>query len=424
MRPLQYWLKPCVSSDAWCLVRTHVKITHRCLKAVAPWTTSRLLQSSVKFGTTSRRKVVTANASSSGWGALYVANPVYGSWTTHERCLHINCHEMMAVCLALKTSQPALRGHHVLVRSDNTTMIADISHQGGLRSRPLHRMTWRLLLWAQKEFLSLRANHVPGKLNQGADMLSRDSVAPGEWRLHPQMVHLIWSVFGKAEIDLFASGDNCHCPTYFSKQRNALAHNWPSTSLYTFLPIALLPQVIRRIRETKCSLTLVAPLWRNDPAAGCSTVVNSTDERSSLLSAGQDLASTAGTVEPSCLAARLEVDRLPMGVTNNILEARAPSTWHFYALKWSVFSDWCSARNQGPISCDVSHVLIFLQELLVKGRTPSTLKFYVAAIAANHSPEAGRTIGRMSWLLSSLEVLGGWIFLTLRLYRPGTYLFS
>ncbi len=30
-----------------------------------------------------------------------------------------------------------------------------------------------------------------------------------------------------------------------------------------FLPIALLPQVIKRVREMKCSVLLVAPLWRN-----------------------------------------------------------------------------------------------------------------------------------------------------------------
>ncbi len=41
---------------------------------------------------------------------------------------------------------------------------------------------------------------------------------------------------------------------------------------------------------------------RDDPAAVCSTMVNTTEERSSLASAWQDLASPAGTMEPSCLA--------------------------------------------------------------------------------------------------------------------------
>ncbi len=32
----------------------------------------------------------------------------------------------------------------------------------------------------------------------------------------------------KAEVDLFASKDNSHCPTYYSKDRDALAHDWPT----------------------------------------------------------------------------------------------------------------------------------------------------------------------------------------------------
>ncbi|XP_016127926.1 proteinase-activated receptor 1-like [Sinocyclocheilus grahami] len=60
-------------------------------------------------------------------------------------------------------------------------------------------------------------------------------------------------------VHFFASEDNSHCPTYFLIQRNALAHNWPSVRLYAFPPIALIPQVVRRYRETKCSLLLVAP---------------------------------------------------------------------------------------------------------------------------------------------------------------------
>lgn len=38
----------------------------------------------------------------------------------------------------------------------------------------------------------------------------------GEWRLHPQMVQLIWSLFREAEIDLFASEENTRCLLFFS----------------------------------------------------------------------------------------------------------------------------------------------------------------------------------------------------------------
>ncbi len=82
---------------------------------------------------------------------------------------------------------------------------------------------------------------------------------------HPQVVQKIWKTFGKAEVDLFASKDNSHCPTYYSKDRDALAHDWPNLLLYAFPPIALLPQVVRRIREQGHKVLLVAPLWRNQP---------------------------------------------------------------------------------------------------------------------------------------------------------------
>lgn len=70
-----------------------------------------------------------------------------------------------------------LKAHHNLIRSDNTMMVAYNSHQGGLGSPSLHILAHHLLLWTQGKLLSLRAVHVLGRLNQGADMLSWDNVS-------------------------------------------------------------------------------------------------------------------------------------------------------------------------------------------------------------------------------------------------------
>ncbi len=48
--------------------------------------------------------------------------------------------EMLAVFLALKNFLADLRGHHVLVHSNNTSVVSYINHQGGLRSRPLCKL--------------------------------------------------------------------------------------------------------------------------------------------------------------------------------------------------------------------------------------------------------------------------------------------
>ncbi len=93
-----------------------------------------------------------------------------------------------------------------------------------------------------------------------------------------------------------------------------------------------------------------------------SPLADTIEEGSSLASEGHDLASPARALESSCLAPQQESVQLPMSVANTILEVRAPSTRCLYALKWSVFSDCCAARNEDPSSCVMSYVLTFPPE--------------------------------------------------------------
>ncbi len=155
--------------------------------------------------------VVTTDTSNKGWGALCEGKPTFNLWTEEE------------------------------------SVVSYINHQGGLVSKGL-------LVWAQSNLRSLKAMHVLGKMNHGADMLSRNNVSSEEWTLHPLSVQKICEVFGKARVDLFASVDNSHCPIFFTKSTYALAHEWPSLPLYAFPPIALLPQVLRRVRSNSTSL--------------------------------------------------------------------------------------------------------------------------------------------------------------------------
>ncbi len=185
-------------------------------------------------------------------------------------------------------------------------------------------------------------------------------------------------------------------------------------------PIALLPQVIRRIREQGHKVLLVAPLWRNQPWLSELTQLLTAAPwpvplRRDLLSQangtiwhprpelwalyvwplnGSLLASQSECVGSLRLAAQWEPTGLPERVLNTISEARAPSTRRLYALKWSVFSTWCLNRGENPSTSELVVVLSFLQELLDKGRSHSILKVFVAAIAAFHAPIAGQSVGR------------------------------
>lgn len=96
----------------------------------------------------------------------------------------------------------------------------------------------------------------------GEDMLSHGAPPPGEWRLHPQAVNMIWHSFGQADVDLFAMEENSHFQIYFSKELT-LALKLPCLCLYTFPPVALISQVISQ--EEACAVFLMAPHWQNHP---------------------------------------------------------------------------------------------------------------------------------------------------------------
>lgn len=54
------------------------------------------------------------------------------------------------------------------------------------------------------------------------DLLSWQITFQGEWRLHPQVVQLIWSQFGKAEVDLFASQESSHFLLWYFLTKDTL----------------------------------------------------------------------------------------------------------------------------------------------------------------------------------------------------------
>ncbi|XDV19881.1 hypothetical protein PO909_025279 [Leuciscus waleckii] len=135
----------------------------------------------------------------------------------------------------------------------------------------------------------------------------------------------------------------------------------------------------------------------------------SCQEGPSVPSRGLDFSPPTGTVEPVGLAsegAQLIESGLSTEVVETILQSRAPSTRKLYALKWRVFTSWCSDRRLDPVNCPIGTVLEFLQDRFTAGLTPSTLKVYVAAIGAYHIPLGGMSVGKDP--LASRFLRGTW----------------
>ena len=124
------------------------------------------------------------DASKEGWGAHLSEHTARGSWSVPESKLHINYLELKAVLLALKEFQDLCTSKIVLVATDNTTVVAYINKEGGMRSGPLCALLWRILTWCTNHQVMLKARHIPGHLNVIADKLSKlGQTIQTEWSL-------------------------------------------------------------------------------------------------------------------------------------------------------------------------------------------------------------------------------------------------
>ena len=132
--------------------------------------------------------------------------------------------------------------------ADNTTVVAYINKQGGTHSHLLLRLVVDLFQWFQTQDITLRARHISGCLNVIADRLSRPSQPiMTEWSLHPEVVNLIFRLWGTPVVDRFATVHNTHLlqfmalvPEPRALAIDALSQDWQERSMYMFPPFLLL----------------------------------------------------------------------------------------------------------------------------------------------------------------------------------------
>ena len=156
----------------------------------------------------------------------------------------------------------------ILLRTDNTTVMAYIRNQGG-RHRALTDMAVQMWEMATNKGCLLDAVHVPGVYNQ-SDVLSRRFVA--EWKLRRQTFLSITRSLGPCTLDLFASAQTKQLPRYvtwrFDPQAagtDAFLIPWAKERLWAFPPVALIGRLLRRLMEEGGSMLLLTPDWPSQP---------------------------------------------------------------------------------------------------------------------------------------------------------------
>ena len=218
-------------------------------------------------------QILTTDASMSGWGAHLGQMQVAGTWSENLQKQHINYLEMMAVFLGLKHFVKHLENKVVLVKTDNTTVMCYINKQGGTRSPSLCILTWNMFQWAIKHKIVLIAQHVSGRNNCLADLLSRGSkIKNTEWTLKKSVIQTIFQMWEIPHVDLFATRLNHHFQTFESPfpdelalTVDALSISWKGVIGYAYPPIVLIPKILQKIQEGGCKIILIAPFWTRQP---------------------------------------------------------------------------------------------------------------------------------------------------------------
>ena len=214
------------------------------------------------------------DASKEGWGAHLNERTARGTWSVPESKLHINHLELKAVFLALKAFQDLCSNNIVLVATDNTTVVAYINKEGGMKSGSMCALLWRILSWCTRKQVNLKARHIPGRLNVIADKLSRlGQTIQTEWSLHPEVFQAICSWWHQPQVDLFATRFNNKLPQFVSPVPDpeawavdALSLSWEDLDPYAFPPAAILGKVVEKLQDYPCNrIILIVPGWPNMP---------------------------------------------------------------------------------------------------------------------------------------------------------------
>jgi ribonuclease HI len=211
---------------------------------------------------------LTTDASPSGWGAVLEQEDqvsyVFGTWRKDLNWTS-NAREMSAVRLALQRFRHKLipqADTTLLVRSDNTTTVADINSLRAPISLRAHLL--RLLSVARTLRLSLTALHLPGVQNQAADRLSRLGTHR-EYVVKPAVLRTLMDEFRFwPDTDIFGTDSQAE-DQGLGRPSDGLRVAWKGRDLYLHPPINLLMPTVSKLRSEPTRAILIHPAWESQP---------------------------------------------------------------------------------------------------------------------------------------------------------------
>ena len=212
-------------------------------------------------------------AKTGGWGAECRGVQTGGQWSRMEAKLHINELEMIAAELAIKTFQRMFpKTRSILLKIDNMSALSYIIKMGGTGNVELIEGAKRIWDFLLPLGITLTAEYIPTKLNVDADFQSRNVEDSSEWKLNPEICKEVVLKMGRPQVDLFASRTSHQLNPYMSLKADpscwavdALQQDWAHLFPYAFPPFNLIGRVLKKVRDQKINMILIAPLWVSQP---------------------------------------------------------------------------------------------------------------------------------------------------------------
>lgn len=213
--------------------------------------------------------ILFTDASSKGWGAFNKTKGTRtaGNWSTEEQTSHINILELKACQLALHSLCKENTHIHIQIYMDNTTSVSYINKYGG-KTPVLNDLAREIWLWCLERKVTISAAHLPGKINQEADTLSRSFNDDLEWSLCENIFLKILNTYPLLRIDLFASRLNKKLDNYISlrpeptaRAVDAFTLSWSKDLNYIFPPFSLMGKILQKIVQDSAEAVVIAPIW-------------------------------------------------------------------------------------------------------------------------------------------------------------------
>lgn len=142
----------------------------------------------------------------------------------------------------------------------------------GGKTIQLNSLARKIWEWCLPRNIWISASHLPGKDNVEADFESRHFNDRCEWSLHEGVFNRLVQIYGRPDLDLFASRLNAKCSRYVAWQRDpqaefidAFSKSWSDLYAYVFPPFSLIGRILQKLRSDGGMALMIVPRWPTQP---------------------------------------------------------------------------------------------------------------------------------------------------------------